>query len=183
MDQFSGRSLNACLSRMIQHGTDCHAASPVDSRRVTRDFMVFRILGVPHHDTVVAWHFQCSDAFAREDLLLDKGKPAARQGRKVAGQASSLTAGLPRKDVPVAPREHVGLPPRRPPCPGRTLGLPLLGGASGWTFWHMHPHDAQTGAVVATFIQPFTITLFCTDKATNELSRELGRPPRRQRHL
>ena len=40
---------------------------------------------------------------SREDLLLDKGKPAVRQGRKVPDQArSGLTAGLP-KECPVAP--------------------------------------------------------------------------------
>jgi hypothetical protein len=79
---------------------------------------------VPHGP--VGWHFRCSEACLREDLLLDKGKPAARQGRKVTGQASSLTAGLPKKDVPVAPRSMVGLPARRPPCMGRTFGLPPL---------------------------------------------------------
>src|SRR6266566_4372829 len=93
----------------------------------------------PHHDTAVAWHFQCSDAFSREDLLLDKGKPAARQGRKVTGQASSLTAGLPKKDVRSPPGAWWVSPQRRPRCLGRTLGLPSRAWGSAFScagfFW------------------------------------------------
>src|SRR5713101_2959968 len=37
--------------------------------------------------------------------LLDKGKPAARRGRKATGQAASLIAGLP-KEGGAHPREH-----------------------------------------------------------------------------
>src|SRR5207249_10414424 len=33
------------------------------------------------------------------DLFPDKGKPAARRGRKATGQAASLTAGLPKKGL------------------------------------------------------------------------------------
>src|SRR5512145_1859829 len=40
---------------------------------------------------------------SREDLLLDKGKPAARQGRKVTDQAAGLMAGLPKEGCAVAP--------------------------------------------------------------------------------
>src|SRR4029453_11249215 len=61
----------------------------------------------------------------REDLLLDKGKPVVRQGRKVTGQAHRcLTAGLPTGGVFGCRREHGGLPARRSQC--QALGPPSL---------------------------------------------------------
>src|SRR3989442_10557949 len=40
--------------------------------------------------------------------LLDKGKPVARRGRKAAGQARGLTAGLP-KEGSSPPPENIGV--------------------------------------------------------------------------
>src|SRR5713226_4900463 len=48
--------------------------------------------------------------FEWEDPLLDKGKPAARRGRKVTGQTPSLTAGLPKEGVLVTPGNMVVSP-------------------------------------------------------------------------
>ena len=45
--------------------------------------------------------------------LLDKGKPAARRGRKATGQAASLTAGLPKEGWPTPPRTLVVSPEGR----------------------------------------------------------------------
>jgi len=38
------------------------------------------------HATTRAWHLGCTPVRGEGDLLLDKGKPAVRQGRKVTGQ-------------------------------------------------------------------------------------------------
>src|SRR3989304_7668090 len=55
---------------------------------------------------------RASDRFNRTPLS-EKGKPAARLGRKAAGQAGRLTAGLPKKE-----RRGGGPPP--PPARGRS---------------------------------------------------------------
>src|SRR5438477_10467569 len=72
----------------------------------------------PHYDTAVAWHFPCSDAFSREDLLLDTGKPAARQGRKVTGQVLEPDSRTTEEGCPIAPRSMVGLPAQETTTPG-----------------------------------------------------------------
>src|SRR2546422_8474919 len=51
--------------------------------------------------------------FARRKPPLDKGKPAARRGRKATGQAASLTAGLPKEGWPTPPRTLVVSPEGR----------------------------------------------------------------------
>src|SRR2546430_7028167 len=49
----------------------------------------------------------------RGSPLLEKGKPAARRGRKATGQAASLTAGLPKEGWPTPPRTLVVSPEGR----------------------------------------------------------------------
>jgi len=53
------------------------------------------------------WHVSCSSAACdlRRRPLPDKGKPAARRGRKAEGQAKRLTARLPKEGRQEAPRE------------------------------------------------------------------------------
>src|SRR2546428_12546174 len=40
----------------------------------------------PRHEAIGAWHLRCTGTFSREALLRDKGKPVARQGRKVTDE-------------------------------------------------------------------------------------------------
>src|SRR5207248_5872964 len=69
----------------------------------------FPDIGTPAPAGAPPWHPPCNLSVLQRRALPEKGKPAARRGRKATGQAMGLTAGLP-KDRDVASQGSGALP-------------------------------------------------------------------------
>src|SRR2546428_9798024 len=116
-----------------------------------------------------------------DGLLLAQGKPAARQGRKVTGQGAkpdSRTA--ERSGVLGHPREHGGLPRRRPPCLRGTRGPPSnsqrSSSSSSASFWSP-PREKPESWTPPGPLRPPTLTE-APSQICPRISSTTGPPPR-----
>jgi len=100
-------------------------------------------------------HVSCSyrECGLERRPLPEKGKPAARRGRKAADQAMGLTARLPKEGRHKTPRERGGLPQwRESPCSGK---LPLLRVTPSFTGL---PGSISSKRYLITYILAMTIS-------------------------